>query len=338
MPLTFPRLRLISWLAGCNFQSFPQLPSSTGAAGEGAERRGKVAAATAAGIRWPSRRRRGEPVPCAAGGAGRRGAAAAGEGLRAAIAACGDARRFTKNSRSARLGSAGGWGGGGRPPGCAAPRSPPRPLGAERAGPGRGGDSAEGVVAGPGRGAGRLPGRLLRARNPKGCGCPGPAARGGRGQAALRAQRRPEGAARRGGRRCPRRRLSPACPRHLGALRVPVAAGARPCPAAAGGRAGGRKGSAARLEDGARLPAGPGRAWPRPRGAFTASPRGLAGGRLRGSRRVTSRPSPAFPLVTSLSPRGGDAPASRPAPLPAKGEGRWAPPCGPTEERAGGVE
>ncbi|XP_063179932.1 proline-rich protein HaeIII subfamily 1-like [Chroicocephalus ridibundus] len=54
VPLTFPRLRLIPSLAGCNFQSFPQLPSSTRAPGEGAERGGKVAAtAAAAGIRWP---------------------------------------------------------------------------------------------------------------------------------------------------------------------------------------------------------------------------------------------------------------------------------------------
>lgn len=44
VPLTFTRLRLISSLAGCNFQSFPQLPSSTGTAEHdrsGAGRRGE---------------------------------------------------------------------------------------------------------------------------------------------------------------------------------------------------------------------------------------------------------------------------------------------------------
>lgn len=41
VPLTFPLLRLISSLAGCNFQRFPQLPSSTGATGEAAARRGE---------------------------------------------------------------------------------------------------------------------------------------------------------------------------------------------------------------------------------------------------------------------------------------------------------
>lgn len=105
LPLTFPRLRLISSPAGCNFQSFPQLPSSRGAAGEGTERRGKVAAA--AGIRWPWRGgrrsgRRAEPVAAApvpgSAGAGSacavRGGRGGGSWRGAASAARGDARRI----------------------------------------------------------------------------------------------------------------------------------------------------------------------------------------------------------------------------------------------------
>lgn len=105
LPLTFPRLRLISSPAGCNFQSFPQLPSSRGAAGEGTERGGKVAAA--AGIRWPWRGgrrggRRTEPVAAApvpgSAGAGSacavRGGRGGGSWRGAASAARGDARRI----------------------------------------------------------------------------------------------------------------------------------------------------------------------------------------------------------------------------------------------------
>lgn len=77
------------------------------------------------------------------------------------------------------------------------------------------------------------------------------------------------------------------------------------------------------------MPPPPRRAGPRPRGAFTACPRGPAGGRLRRSRSVISRPLPPFPLVTSLSPQGRGCTCLSPGSLSAKGEVCWAPPCGP---------